>query len=253
MTIFFRLLAAASLLLPLSAATAQSLYLTGRIGTAPVLVTVDRSGADLSGWYFYSRYGRQIRLEGKLDAKGNFRFDEFQDKDNSKTGVFEGTVKGADWTGTWHKPDGGGALPLALTENRDTLASLTAKLNCSTSFTDRQFGFTYTHDIKLTIAKGTVKAFDMSRTAKGGGDEQSCSIALSDLEQKPAKTGILLHADSDTPDGSCDIRLVRAGDYLYVEVGADCRGTSDTMFCSPRAFWTDLIVDRAAKVCRQVQ
>jgi hypothetical protein len=48
----------------------------------------------------------------------------------------------------------------------------------------------------------------------------------------------------------CTIRILAAGDFLFIrtgdttEDGNECRAAADTMFCSPRSFWTDLIIDR---------
>ena len=87
-----------------SAATAHPLYLTGEIGTFPVLLMLQQDGSKLSGWYFYFRNGKEIPFEGKLDADGSFAFDEYTLDRQHKTGSFKGTAAQGQWRGTWQKP-----------------------------------------------------------------------------------------------------------------------------------------------------
>ena len=247
-------------------ASAHPPYLTGTVGSAPVFLDLDldQAGGKVSGWYYYLRVGKQIRLDGTIDAKGRFLIVETDYNTNTKTGSFEGTAAGARWTGTWRNAKGGGALPFALEETRDALASTTAPFRCVSIVPDRKYGFTYTHSLDLTLAKGEVKALDVSRAVKSrDGDEQSCSISLSDLKREKTGEGVLLRARADNPgDASaphCTVRIIGAGDWLVVNVGDagdsgnDCRQAGDAMFCSPRAMWTDLIVNRKAQTCRPVQ
>jgi hypothetical protein len=104
----------------------------------------------------------------------------------------------------------------------------------------------------------------LGETSKEG-DDQSCSVGLGDLKQVPSDAGILLRGKSTealeaTNTQRCTIRIVGEGDALYVEVGDadgggndDCKGSGDAMFCSPRSFWTDMIVDRRTQTCKSVE
>jgi len=250
-------------LLGASPLEAHPLYLFGDIAKAPVLVMLTRNGGDLSGWYLYLHYAKEIRLAGRIDAKGDFSLDEFGGKGDSKSGSFSGHVAGTQWTGTWRKP-GGAPLALALHENHDTLATLSGGLRCQTKRVDREFGYTYTHSLALGMAHGRIAKLDMflGETSKEG-DDQSCSLGLGDLKQVPSDVGILLKGKSTdsleaTNTQRCTIRIVGDGDALYVQVGGeggndDCKGSGDAMFCSPRSFWTDMLADRKTQVCKSVE
>src|SRR3982750_1529128 len=107
--------ATACLLLGLSAVSAAAegpAYLFGSIGPAKVSAIMTREAdGTLSGWYLYLARGKQIRLSGRVEAKGAFHLEEFAD--DIKTGVLDGTIDAGAWTGSWRKPDGQGT-PLAL-------------------------------------------------------------------------------------------------------------------------------------------
>src|SRR5579862_7215161 len=141
----------------MTGAAAHPIYLTGEIGTAPVFATMERVNGDVSGWYLYSRYAKQIRLQGAVDAEGNFQLEEFQDPDNKKTGSLTGTTVGTHWTGEWRDAAAANPVAFSLNESRDRLNALTVKLKCTAKLTDRPFGFTYTYGLDLAVASGTVK------------------------------------------------------------------------------------------------
>ncbi|MBS0532593.1 MAG: hypothetical protein JSR72_00915 [Proteobacteria bacterium] len=244
-------------------AFAHPLYLSGTIGSAPVLLMIERNDEALSGWYLYLRQGKQIRLEGKVAADGAFTLDEFGRAASQKTGQFDGRIASGQWTGTWRKPEQQAMLPLRLTESADTLAGLSGRFTCATKKLDREFGYTYRHTLTLQVSHGAVKAFDVKRGETGThGEDQACVIALSDMSQEKSDAGILLrtHGSSAAETGPrCTIRLIGAGDYLYVQMGDwtesgnDCRGDDAAMYCSPRSFWADMIVNRKTRACVSVE
>jgi hypothetical protein len=208
------------------------------------------------------RHGKEIRLDGRIDAKGNFQLDEFAA--DRKTGSFKGAANGPHWTGEWRNAAGAASLAFALDETRDVLSAVSGRFRCTTKKNDKQFGYIYTHTLDLTLAKGAVKSFTTSRgETSAQGDDQSCSIELGDLERVPSDAGILLRSKGDDPGAEntphCTVRILAAGDYLYVkmgdgsEAGNDCRGAADAMYCSPRSFWADMIVERKTQVCRSVE
>jgi len=245
-----------------ASASAQPIQLSGTIGTRPVFADLSRTGDTVSGWYFYMKVGKQLRLEGKLDQNGFFQLDEHTANTNTRSGSFSGRVKGGHWSGTWRNAAGKKPVEIDLNEVRSTLAGVSGRFKCSAKRRDREYGYTYTHSVDLSLMKGRVKKLSLFRgeTSKQG-DDQNCRIGLSDLKQVDAETGILLRAKGDRRADAqhCTIRIVAAGDYLIVKAGDssqsgdDCRGTSDTMFCSPRGFWADLIVNRTTQSCRSVQ
>ena len=242
--------------LPSSAASSEPTYLFGSIGSAKVSVIMTREAdGTLSGWYLYLERGKQIRLEGKVDAKGAFHLDESIDQ--AKTGLFEGTIDGTSWNGTWRKPEGS-AAPLAVALHEAAAGDLDVKLDCATK--TKIGDYTYRHSLKLTVKKGKVTRFDTQRDAQSEEDGHACSAGLSDFDQVTSPPGLLLQSKGETDEadaGPCRVRIIGDRDQLYVRMGAeegsDCRGGGGTMFCAPNAFWTDMIVDRAKGRCRSVQ
>jgi len=245
-------------LLPASAG-AHPHYLFGQIGSAPVLLKLERNADKLSGWYLYLRVAKEIRVDGGVDAKGAFRLEEFDNDSGHKTGSFSGTVKSDSWSGIWRRPDGSSALAFSARETADTLAGMSDALQCRAKKVDTQFGWTFTQDLKLKVVRGQVKQFDHELTAKSlSGDEHGCLIGAKYLQQQKSDAGILLHA-KETGDVSglhCSVRIIANADWLEVEMGDpsgsndDCKGAGDTMFCSPSAGWADLVVNRKSRTCR---
>jgi hypothetical protein len=254
----FRILILAAALC--TSAAAQPIQLSGTVGNLPVFVDLSRNGDTVSGWYYYLKVGKQLRLAGKLDPNGFFQIEEYTANTNTRTGSFTGRIREGRWTGNWHNAKGRAPHDIALTEVRGTPPN--GRFKCSTKRRDREFGDTYTHSIDLVLSKGRVKRLSLSRDVRSDqGEEQSCRIGLGDLKQLRSRAGILLRAKGDDTDGEqhCTIRILPAGNYLVVktgdasQAGDDCRGASDTMFCGPRGFWADLIVNRKTQSCRQVQ
>lgn len=245
-----------------ASAAAQPIQLAGTIGKAPVFLDLSRSGDTVSGWYYYLKVGKQIRLSGKLDHNGFFQLDEFTAATNSRTGSFSGRSKDGHWSGIWRNAAGKRPLELRVDELRGTLGDVSGRFRCSATREDSEFGYTYTHSLDLSLNKGRVRRLSLFRgEASADGDDQSCRIGLSDLRQRHAGTGILLRARGDRADSArhCTIRILPAGEFLVIKIGDatqsgdDCRGVGGEMFCSPRSFWADLIVSRKTQRCRSVQ
>jgi len=245
-----------------ASAAAEPIQLSGTIGALPVFLDLSHTGDTISGWYFYMKVGKELRLGGKLDHNGFFQLEEYTAGSNTRTGSFSGRVQNGHWSGTWRNAAGRKPLAVELGEVRGRLAELNGRFKCSYRHRDAQFGYTYTHRIDLALAKGRVARLSLFRSEKGdGGEDQNCQIDLGDLKQARAETGILLRARGDRADGEqhCTIRILPAGDYLVIKTGDpgqngdDCRAAGDAMFCSPRSFWADLIVNRNTQTCRSVQ
>jgi hypothetical protein len=256
----WEVLAAAMLLC--GSAAAQPIQLYGNVGAAPVFLDLSRNGDTVSGWYFYLKVAKQIRLEGRLDHNGFFQLEEYTASSNTRTGSFKGRAKDGHWSGTWYNAKGASPHSISFDVLRSTLRDVDGHFQCTTKHSDPQFDYTYTHSLNLALADGRVKGISMARKERSeGGDAQSCQIGMSDLKQQPSPVGILLRAKADRARSGqhCTIRLYRAGDYLVIrtgnpsQAGDDCRGAGDEMFCSPRSFWADLVVNRNTQVCRSVE
>ncbi len=109
-----KLLTAAMMILAVfSAALAQTSnrVFRGFISGSPVQITLTRDGEKLFGTYFYTRVGRELKLDGTIDGAGNFKLTE-ADATGKRTGEFSGkwtedeNANGASLEGSWQKPGG---------------------------------------------------------------------------------------------------------------------------------------------------
>jgi hypothetical protein len=234
-------------------ALAQPLVFFGEIGTAPVFVSLDREGDKLSGYYFYLRQGKTIRLDGAVDRAG-FALDEFSFVNNDKTGSFAGKTGAGAWSGTWRSPDGR-RLGFSLRPDRNRLADLDGRLQCKASEVIGEFR--YTQSLDLSAAKGRMTRFSFSNRARSRYDKNDCAIAMSDLKQTASPSGLVLRAKEDDPADTsasalhCSLRLMGGGDDLVILVSG-CQGAGQTMFCSSRGGWSDLVVDRKTRACKAI-
>lgn len=234
-----------------SPAAADPLYLTGEIGTFPVLLMLDQDGPRLNGWYYYLRNGKEIKLQGKIDTgNGEFTIDEFT-LDGTRTGTFKGTAAKGEWHGTWQKAGDTQTLALNLKENTDTLKDLTTQVDCTARLPDRKYGFIAATTLHLTAAKGEVKRFSMTLTSPFKDERLDCKINRSDLVQVNSDAGLLLKAKDNVESAThtCAIRILGTASHFYVSVD-DCKAANnDHWFCGGHATWTDLIVDRKRGTC----
>lgn len=139
---------------------------------------------------------------------------------------------------------------------------LTADIVCAARKTDRQSGYRYRYDVTLSVRQGTVRRLKLSqRVTSKQGDEQGCQIDLKDLKQTEADGAIMLR-ESNVDEGDkprCTVRITTDNQHIRIKIGDtagernDCRGGDTVMYCSPRAFWADMIVDRKSSACRPVE
>ena len=93
-------------------ASAQNVTKTfkGYISGSPVQFALMRDGGKLTGNYFYTRVGKPLKLNGTIDADGNFKLTE-TDANGKKTGEFSGqwkddpAINGITLEGNWRKPN----------------------------------------------------------------------------------------------------------------------------------------------------
>lgn len=243
-------------------AAAQPIHLTGTVAGKPVFMDLMRNGDTVTGWYFYLRVGKEIRLQGKLDHNGFFQIEEYVAATNTRSGTFTGRAQNGHWKGEWKNAAGRAPHDIALDETRDRLGSIEGRFHCTSRRHDARFGYTYTQKVDISLAKGRVKQLSLFRGERSAdGDDQSCSLDLTDLHQVPASTGILLRAKGDSPKDPqhCTVRLYNTGDYLVIRTGDasqegdDCRGVADATFCSPRSLWADVIVNMDKQTCKPVE
>ncbi len=139
---------------------------------------------------------------------------------------------------------------------------LTADIVCTASKNDRQFGYRYRYDLALTVREGTVRKLKLSQRATSKtGDDQGCAIDLDSLTQVKSDNGILLRETEVAEGGKprCTIRITANRDRIHVQIGDagqdgnDCHGGEATMYCSPRSFWSSMVIDRKTKRCKPVE
>lgn len=239
-------------------ANAEPIELYGTIGGKPVFLDLNHNGDTVSGWYFYLKQGKQLRLEGKLSPKGVFDLQEYTPSDNSRSGGFHGRVKDDQWSGTWKNAAGKGTRPVAFAPIKGSLKDADGRYRCTAKRKDTSIGFSLSHSVDLTLAKGRVKGLTLARRIRSDGDQpQSCTLTARDLKQVSAPVGIEMRARTEA--SHCTLRIVSAGDYLLIrpgqanQSGDDCRAAGKTRFCSSNAFWSDLVVNRKTQVCKSVE
>lgn len=243
-------------------AQAEPIALYGTIGGKPVFLDLSHNGDTVSGWYFYLKAGKQQRLDGKLSPKGFFDIQEYTASDNSRSGSFRGRVRDGQWSGVWKNAAGKRAQPVAFAPIKGNLKDADGRYRCTARRKDTSIGFSLSHSLDLTLAKGRVKTLTLSRRVRSDGDPaQSCTLTVRDLKQVSAPVGIEMRARGDTPDGKqhCTLRIIGAGDYLLIrpgqasQAGDDCRAAGSSHFCTPDGFWSDLVVNRKTQSCKSVE
>ncbi len=84
-------------------------------GKYPVRMFLEKKGTDISGVYFYEKYGKKIFLSGHIDNNNEFTINEFVSE--KQTGIFKGKFQENDkLTGTWMSPDKKRVMPFMLKE-----------------------------------------------------------------------------------------------------------------------------------------
>lgn len=249
-------LALAGLLSLAGTALADKVYLFGKIGDLPVGACLEFDQGKVAGWYFYKSKGLLIRLEGILDQRGALALEE--SAGGKKTGLFAGKVHEGRWEGTWRKDAQAAPLPFVLEDQGHQIQGLNAQVDCALQKRDAKYNHTYRWSLKLAVAEGKVKEFSSTQGSYADdGDEQTCQLDLGDLKQVAWAEGILLRAVNKKQ--FCTVRIVGDQDTLWLrfgeagEEGNDCRALGDNMFCSPRAFWNDILVDRRTGKCLAVK
>jgi hypothetical protein len=240
-------------------ASAEAIFFDGTIGKAQVFGSLNRDGDQIIGSYLYLKYGKSIELTGKIDKTGAVHLDETSFDTTKKSGNLDGHIANGAWSGTWTNASGGASLSFAFTENHDTLAKFSGDFKCAEHHTDNKYGYKYSRSARVTFTNGTLTHMDLSQDSAGkDGDDQSCSIGLSDLKRVSGGPGVVLRGKGDVPGQDmqhCSIHIVANANYVYVspgdlnEPGNDCKGSADQMFCSPRANFGDFLIDKSG-VCK---
>jgi hypothetical protein len=82
-----------------------------------IVMKLNIQGGSVGGTYYYEKYGKDIRLEGSIDGKGNISLTEFNPKDGSISGSFAGKfVSYRRIEGRWTKGDGSKTMPFWVEE-----------------------------------------------------------------------------------------------------------------------------------------
>lgn len=96
----------------LAQAAGESRTFGGTVGKYRVQMRLRRDGSKLAGTYFYEHVKSNLRLEGTIEAGGNFTLREF-DAAGAQTGLFEGAWSdgteedpAVSLSGEWSRPDG---------------------------------------------------------------------------------------------------------------------------------------------------
>ncbi|AZO94928.1 hypothetical protein [Halocella sp. SP3-1] len=76
----------------------------GEIGNYPITMKLKKKENKVTGYYYYNKYKKKIRIEGTMDEYGKVRLKEF--RGNKSTGQFYGSFFSAEQIrGIWYSPD----------------------------------------------------------------------------------------------------------------------------------------------------
>jgi hypothetical protein len=99
---------------------AQALIFRGHLGPQPIVMRLARAGDKLTGTYQYERVGQDLKLTGRVDARGQVTLQEF-DSAGRQTGQFTGQLDLTpvvptlpEFDGLWKRPDGTHETTVAL-------------------------------------------------------------------------------------------------------------------------------------------
>lgn len=103
-----------------TAAQTKSKVFRGYVSDKRVQMTLTREGGKVTGTYFYQKIGKNLQLNGSIDAKGNLKLTE-RDAKGVKTGEFSGQWKENEsgnirLEGDWINPKSKENLSFYLTE-----------------------------------------------------------------------------------------------------------------------------------------
>lgn len=88
-----------------------------------IVLKITSDEGDITGTYFYTSQGGNLKLQGELSAKNEIVMNEFND-DGNQVGLFKGTLSGGKIEGTWSKPDGSKEMSFSLIESSTVYESL---------------------------------------------------------------------------------------------------------------------------------
>jgi hypothetical protein len=96
---------------------------TGLIGGKYMIsMNLNKTGATLSGSYFYHGKNASLSLSGSIQDDGTFELSEFT-ADGLMSGKFTGTIMGSEISGAWMRPDGTKSMTLSLSEQPQNQSS----------------------------------------------------------------------------------------------------------------------------------
>ena len=104
-------------------------------GKYGIVITLTKSGNDLSGTYSYKSHAVPIKISGTIDNSGNISLNGFDDKGNA-CDVFKGQLVQNSISGNWSKPDGSKTLPFSVSESSNTESAMQNGKNSSSSKKD---------------------------------------------------------------------------------------------------------------------
>lgn len=93
----------------ISAQTETKIF-NGYLSALPIQMTLTKNNGKLTGSYFYKRVGKELKLDGTINADGIFTLKEL-DPNGKTTGEFSGkwadeaSANGIALEGDWHKPN----------------------------------------------------------------------------------------------------------------------------------------------------
>ncbi len=143
----------------------------GAIAGKTVQITLRRDGDKLSGTYFYSKIGKDLKLVGTINLSSEFKLEEF-DANNVKTGEIDGKwteapdENGIALEGNWKNPKTGKTSEFYANQQMIDFSGDTKLISKSFSETNKQKLFEITAEYPQLTSDNSAVAAKVNETVK---------------------------------------------------------------------------------------
>ncbi len=210
----------------------------------PIQMLLKREGENVKGFMFYESAATYISLQGAVAPQGAATVKEI-DESKKITGVFEGQLSDAGFSGTWSSPDGKKRMPFKLTALSAEAAAFSGQYKCETG--EENFSQT----LELKVEKGKVVHFSVMSGV--GPNWHTCDLGLDNLTQEQGKSYILLlpggsfksESDKLYGDRKERIRIKETQNTIFVQLFGGWR-----LACGLNSYMGDMLLNKKAGRCK---
>ncbi|MEK6698495.1 MAG: hypothetical protein AABZ10_05555 [Nitrospirota bacterium] len=214
-------------------------------GRYPIQMLLKLEGKSFKGYMFYESTAKYIFLQGTVTPKGLATVKEVDEMSKKVTGVFEGQLGEAGFSGTWSSPDGKKRVPFKLTAIPGTAAAFSGQYRCEI----KEENFFQT--VELKVDHGKVEKFTIISGL--GPHWHTCDLGLENLTQERGKPYILLLPDGRFQSESNKlygdqrerIRVKETQNTIAVQFFGSWR-----LACGLNALMADVLINKKTGKCK---